>query len=330
MYTIGVVIPIYHGRGKVEKALDSLVTQTFKDFEVCLSNDCDGDSYDDIITEYVRRDLTIKYTERNMNGGPGMARQSGIDTIIDECKYLMFMDQDDVMMPICLEYAYASITNGNFDACQCTFIEETDKQFIVHPGASTHATWHHGKIYKTEFLKKYNIRFSEQLKWNEDCYFNVVAMNLGRTTAVDTCPIYLWRYNAESATHKEFMKFFKKAWDTFAASQVLALIKIWNADKERLTPELCGSVTREIYIHCQNGIANGMDESRIYKWLDLLRLLSGYRAALKTHEFWNMATQTRTTTYVNVEENKLFIPKENILDWIKRLISTEVWDDIYS
>ena len=328
MYKIGVVIPVYHGRGRVEKALDSLVTQTFKDFEVCLGVDCDGESYEDIITEYVRRGLTINCRIRPYRGGPGMARQSGINMLIDECEYLVFMDQDDVMMPMGLQYAYDAIED-DIDVCQCTFIEESKNQYVLHEGATSPVTYIHAKIYRSQFLKENNICFTDKVFWNEDCYFNVVAMNVGRCARVNTAPLYLWRYNNKSATHENFTEFFTKAWDTFALSQVLAILKIEEVAPERLTPTACGAITREIYIHCQNGIANGQDESRVYKWLDMLKTSERYLATLKTPEFWKAMLQLRNYVYYNATEDKNFIPTENILEWVKRLISTEVWDDIY-
>ena len=329
MYKIGVIIPVYRGRGKVEKALDTLVTQTFKDFEVCLSNDCDGESYTDIISEYANRGLIINCVIRTHRGGPGAARQSGINLLINECEYLMFMDQDDAMMPIGLEYAYAAIVNEDADVCQCTFIEESKTQFIVHPGDTSAVTYIHAKIYKSQFLKESNLGFTDKIFWNEDCYFNVVAMNAGVSARVNTPPLYLWRYNSESATHKNFLEFFSKAWDTFILSQVLALLKIEEIAPDRLSPVVCGAVTREMYIHSQNGIANGQDESRIYKWLDMLKTSEGYLKALKTKQFWEVALQLRNQVYGDMENKKNYLPTENILEWVKRLISTEVWDDIY-
>ena len=327
MYKIGVIIPVYKGRGKVEHALDTLVAQTFKDFEVCLSSDCDGESYEDIISEYACRGLVINHIIRSSRGGPGAARQSGISLLIDECEYLMFMDQDDYMMPIGLEYAYKAIENA--DVCQCTFIEETATQYIIHPGDNTPVTWHHGKIYRSKFLKDNKIWFDDRIFWNEDCYFNVVAMNTGTNLRENTPPLYLWKYNSESATHKDFENFFKKAWDTFIASQVLALLKVEEINPEKMTPYFCGIITCQMYNHFQRGMALKLDESQVYKWLDMLKKSKGYLNALKSQDFWVWAVRGVINTAVGHNKTTYF-PTETILNWVKRLISTEVCDDLYS
>ena len=327
MYKIGVIIPVYKGRGKVEHALDTLVAQTFKDFEVCLSSDCDGESYEDIISEYARRGLVINHIIRSSRGGPGAARQSGISLLIDECEYLMFMDQDDYMMPIGLEYAYKAIEDA--DVCQCTFIEETATQYIIHPGDNTPVTWHHGKIYRSKFLKDNKIWFDDRIFWNEDCYFNVVAMNAGISAMKDTAPLYLWKYNPESATHKDLAAFFEGAWDTFIASQVLALLKIEEINPQKITPIICGTITRQLYNHFQKSMACKLDESKVYKWLNMLKESKRYLATLKTEEFWRVALKG-VTGIVTGPNNTIYFPTENIVKWVKRLISTEVCDDLYS
>lgn len=77
---VEVGIPVWHAKSTLSKCLDSLVAQTFDRFITCLSIDCDGEDYSDIIKTYRSRGLKIRIINGKENGGPGAARQRIIDT----------------------------------------------------------------------------------------------------------------------------------------------------------------------------------------------------------------------------------------------------------
>ena len=73
---VEVGIPVWHARDTLCKCLDSLVVQTLDKFITCLSIDCDGEDYSDIIETYRARGLKIRVINGEKNGGPGAARRS--------------------------------------------------------------------------------------------------------------------------------------------------------------------------------------------------------------------------------------------------------------
>ena len=119
---VNVIIPTYKARETLPKALDSLVAQTKDMFLVTIVQDGDGEDYSDIIAEYKRRGLKIFLLQKE-NGGPGTARQYGMDCT-KMCDYVMFLDSDDMLTPRAVEILYREAKRNNADVISSTFIAE--------------------------------------------------------------------------------------------------------------------------------------------------------------------------------------------------------------
>ena len=120
---VAIIIPIYKSRDTLSAALDSLVSQTKKTFMVIPSIDGDGENYDDLFEEYEKRGLHIYPIYSKENCGPGIARQRGIDAA-EMCKYLMFLDADDMLLPRAVEVLTHEIEVKNADIVAGTFLSE--------------------------------------------------------------------------------------------------------------------------------------------------------------------------------------------------------------
>ena len=107
---VDVIIPTYKARETLPKALDSLVAQTKKMFLVTIVQDCDGEDYGDIIEEYKRRGLVIRWVPLTENVGPGGARQAGMDSDLMS-EYFMFLDSDDMYTPRAIEILSRDFTS---------------------------------------------------------------------------------------------------------------------------------------------------------------------------------------------------------------------------
>ena len=90
MAEISVIIPAYNRAEFIQKAIKSVLNQTFKDFELIIIDDGSTDNTGDIIQEY--NDKRVKYFHQ-FNRGPGPARNKGIKK--SSGKYLAFLDSDD-------------------------------------------------------------------------------------------------------------------------------------------------------------------------------------------------------------------------------------------
>lgn len=314
-YKVGVVIPVYEGLELLPRLLSSLHTQTEKDFVVCIASDADTVDYSELIEEYQMRGLDILFERRTENGGPGMARQTGLDTIANLAEYVMFADQDDVLMPYAIQIMYNAAIMNKSDIVSATFIEETEHGLILRQASSTPATWVHGKLYNIEYLQKYNIRFTSQIYYNEDCYFNVVAMNCTyNITRLDELPVYYWSYNANSVTHTDIKAFMFKAWRSFVTSQVLAILKILEVAPDKLNPGFVAvTLTKAIYAHLMLMQTHGIDTSSADE--DLRKLnVPELRKIFQLPSFWHEACIIAQG--IDTESGPYF-PSENFHTWLR-------------
>ncbi len=109
---VSLIVPVYNVKPYVEEFLNSVVAQTFSDFEALLVDDGSTDGTSEILDEYAKKHDFIKVFHKP-NGGVVSAWKRGIYESKGE--YLSFADPDDVLMPNMLETQYRLITEHNAD-----------------------------------------------------------------------------------------------------------------------------------------------------------------------------------------------------------------------
>lgn len=110
MPKVSIVIPVYNAEKSIERCLDSIIEQSFSDFELILVNDGSTDSSLKILEEYAEKDERIKFITQE-NAGPSTARNTGIDNATG--KYVYFVDADDYIVKDAIERFYrAAISSG--------------------------------------------------------------------------------------------------------------------------------------------------------------------------------------------------------------------------
>lgn len=93
---VSVIIPTYNREKDVEKAICSVLKQTYQDFEIIIVDDRSTDGTENIIKQYLKKYKNIKYIKNERNGGPANARNVGIMNANGE--YIAFLDSDDVWL----------------------------------------------------------------------------------------------------------------------------------------------------------------------------------------------------------------------------------------
>lgn len=109
---ISVIIPVYNVEKYLDKCLDSLVNQTYKNIEIIVVDDGSPDNCPVICDEWAKKDNRIKVIHKE-NGGLSSARNTGIDIASGE--FVAFVDSDDWVDLNTLEVAYKMISSGNYD-----------------------------------------------------------------------------------------------------------------------------------------------------------------------------------------------------------------------
>lgn len=97
MPLVSVVMPVYNGEKYLPEAIDSILAQTFTDFEFIIVDDGSVDGSAAIIRSYQRRDQRIQFIQLERNEGPSAARNRGIAAASG--KYIAMMDSDDISLP---------------------------------------------------------------------------------------------------------------------------------------------------------------------------------------------------------------------------------------
>lgn len=99
--TVSVIIPTYNRAHLVGRAIQSVLNQTYQDFEIIVIDDGSTDNTEDIIREFQKTDKRIKYIKHEKNKGGSAARNTGIKAARGE--YIAFQDSDDEWLPEKLE-----------------------------------------------------------------------------------------------------------------------------------------------------------------------------------------------------------------------------------
>ena len=115
---ISIIVPIYNTEKYLHQCLDSILNQTYTNFEVLLVNDGSTDSSGMICQEYVGRDSRFRYFEKD-NGGVASARNLGLER--SGGAYITFIDSDDWIEPNYLEVLYTALKESNTDVAISTY-----------------------------------------------------------------------------------------------------------------------------------------------------------------------------------------------------------------
>ena len=211
---ISIIVPVYNVEPYLRQCLDSILGQTFTNFEVLLINDGSPDSSGDICREYVAKDSRFHYFEKE-NGGLSDARNYGIERAQGE--YLTFIDSDDFVNEKHLENLFlasrltnADITiggfsrfeNGTFWLYQDHFSSDslvsfTSAQAIQHldsmfdvPFLNFSTAW--GKLFKRELFSELRFPYG---KYAEDQFIIWKLYLKARSIYTFNVDSYVYRIN---------------------------------------------------------------------------------------------------------------------------------------
>jgi len=200
MKKLDVIIPAYKAQNTILRTLSSIAQQTILDkIVVTIVNDADGIGYQKFIDMFGDV-MDIKELVMDTNGGPGVARQYGIDNTT--CPYFTCIDADDTFAnAYSLELLVKKADeNKEYHTIIGSFAEEHEGlNFVSH---SNDMVWMFGKLYKRDFIKKYDIRFNET-RANEDNGFNtIIRLVSSEDEKVMFLPdiVYFWHWKEDSIT----------------------------------------------------------------------------------------------------------------------------------
>ena len=119
MNLVSIIIPIYNAENFLRKCLDSIIAQTYTNWEAVLIDDGSPDNCGDICDEYAQRDCRFKVIHQK-NSGVSAARQKGLDNTTGD--YIIHCDPDDWIEPSMLKEMLDCAIKNNADMVICDFI----------------------------------------------------------------------------------------------------------------------------------------------------------------------------------------------------------------
>ncbi|MGL5150605.1 MAG: glycosyltransferase family 2 protein [Clostridium sp.] len=210
---ISIIVPVYKVELYLEKCIDSILNQTFKDFELILVDDGSPDRCGEICDEYAKKDNRIKVIHKE-NGGLSSARNAGLD--IAKGEYIGFVDSDDWIEVNMYEVLYNLCCDNDADIVSCKALNLYEGKDIVKRFNEKKIKLYEGKInildahYNREFnfslctklikTKKINkLRFKEGMI-SEDVIFMIKLYNQIERLVYTTEQKYIYFHRKESIT----------------------------------------------------------------------------------------------------------------------------------
>lgn len=254
---VSVIVAAYGVENYIDECINSLVSQTIKNFEIIIVDDGSIDNTGKKADDWAKRFPDIIRVIHKENGGCASARQRGLEEAKGE--YVAFVDGDDLVERPMYESLYESAALHNSDIAQCGFYEfYTNEPNIYHSTAwgangqnGTSGLVHNTleyltlmpsiwrRIYKRQFLNKFNIHFPVHIKRHDDLPFAFLTMSRAKRVSVIPDCYYAYRLNRPgqdvSATDRRLFIHFEiftwlynqiRSWASVAIMKQLRLVEI--------------------------------------------------------------------------------------------------------
>ena len=284
---ITVIVAVYNVENYLEKCLESLINQTYKNLEIIVINDGSTDNSGEICQEYAQKDNRIVYIEKD-NGGQSEARNMGLDRMTGS--YVTFVDSDDWVELDYVEILYKKITEYQADIAVGNYysFNQTEGMYYFHIFGDSYyekvydnvsifenlyesqemksfaliSVW--GKLYKADLVK--HLRFDIG-KLGEDGYLNQKIYLLAEKTIYLNKGLYAYRQREGSSSRIWTEKWMHALVD--AMSERITLLANMGYPLEKHL-----AVYRQMLeVSIANGQASGLSDTATYKEFEIKRTL---------------------------------------------------------
>lgn len=245
---IQIIIPVYNAEKYIKRCFDSLVNQTYKNWEAIVIDDASTDNSREMVKEYIAGDERFNFVTLDENHGVSKVRNLALSMVRE--KYMAFLDSDDYWEPNTLEVMIKKAEESDFDIVQCRYIydypgekqvlprgafdEETvlDKSNMkkVYFKMATGINMNHVcmKLIKTELTK--GIEFDTDLKTAEDLNFCVKLFSkVSKYCFIDEV-MYHYCRNEDSLTGKGLSAKEKLKANRAVSKTMIAELPAWGVD----------------------------------------------------------------------------------------------------
>ncbi|WP_244834586.1 glycosyltransferase [Clostridium sp. BJN0001] len=217
---ISIIVPVYNVEKYLEKCVNSLINQTYKNIEIILVDDGSKDSSGEICEKLSQKDSRI-FVVHKKNGGLSSARNEGLKYA--EGSYIGFVDSDDWLSPNMYETLYDILIKNDADISYCKFFKTSNEtseipkenenkisvfnnkegmnNFYTDLSVYTIVAWN--KLYKRELFL--DVRYPEGKIHEDEGTTYKLFYKAEKTVYIDKA-FYYYRVNPESITNSKFSK----------------------------------------------------------------------------------------------------------------------------
>lgn len=277
---VSIIVPVYNGEKYIESCINSILKQSEEKFELIIVDDGSTDNTYSIANKYSQIDKRVLILTKT-NGGVSEARNYALDRA--NGKYIVFVDSDDLVENnyissllkyvieenadlVCTGYKMLKSYNRSQNISYSKMIllqGELVDNFIWFFKNISNAPW--GKIYKTEILNKYNIRFPMNIPYGEDTIFNIKYFSYINSVVLSEDITYQYNCcNQNSAMKKYFPQMFEYIWEVYKTKKEFFYVK----KEEDYYGLICNS-EESYYFECcaQHYITNVKNKEEIQRKL---------------------------------------------------------------
>ncbi len=230
------IVPVYNTGKYLNKCLDSLVCQTFKDFEIIIVNDGSTDNSEMIISKYKKKYSNIKVINQN-NQGLSMARNNGVKKATG--KYLIFVDSDDYVEKDLLKEIDKEI--GDVDVLRYQVVTEDEKgknikeyhekafdEMIGYDAFEYISSYHFVEpawcyVYRTKYYVDNKFSFKKDVYHEDFGLIPYVILKARKVKSIDYAGYHYITRTGSIMNNSDYKKTVKKAFDMLEQYKSLRL-----------------------------------------------------------------------------------------------------------
>ena len=205
MHKISVVVPVYNAEKYIERCIQSIVEQTYENWELVLVNDGSKDKSSYIISKWCKRDSRIKVLNQE-NSGPGIARNNGVKKAVGE--YIVFVDADDY-----LDSTYFALLRERMNDSDVVFIDvlqvDSEGNILRKELMSSYKKWNIERVLRAQMTGKIpwggvrkavrrqllienNIYYTNHKIGEEALYSMKILLSANKISFLDERPVYYY------------------------------------------------------------------------------------------------------------------------------------------
>ncbi len=249
-----IVMPAYNAEKYIQGSIDSVLEQSFENYELIVVDDCSKDKTFEIIKQYGGK---VKALQNNENRRAGGARNTGLNAAKGE--YIIFLDSDDKLYEKdTLKKIDDIIGNSNVDLVYLGFKFSGNRNDLVIPSEEECTKkfkaaeddymniW--SKCWNREYLNKNNIRFAEG-RYYEDTLFNFQGIMKSNSHLVAEFPTHIYQCGIQTSMTNNIT--FKHLYDVIENLKDMSEIKKTNNTEEiniliEKTVDLCKRIVEKV------------------------------------------------------------------------------------